>query len=351
MSPDGTTGGLPRCRARSFQVHILDLRDRATTGSCLDPTGTDRPDAAGVFSPDGRSVVYQRFDRTPARPARRRAGRRQRDRHRDRASRAARDRRTDVQQLQLHPGRQRRSCVNDGDSHDAACCPSTAPPGRRCSTGGDGVRGVSAARALIDRCLTAGRSDGATGRRHAPPRRYNRGHGPPSHPDPRRRHRSGAGGGDHPRPRRDRHRLRVGDRRGGRGRDRRVRDAAPGARPRVDPAQPGRAQGPDHDAGRRRASGASTSTLRQALGLYANLRPARSMEGLETRYEDVDLVIVRENTEDLYAGIEHMVGRDAAESIKIITRGGVRADRPLRLRVRGRQRPPARSRRSTRPTS
>ena len=44
------------------------------------------------------------------------------------------------------------------------------------------------------------------------------------------------------------------------------------------------------------------------------------MKGLETRYEDVDLVIVRENTEDLYAGIEHMVGPDAAESIKIITR-------------------------------
>ena len=61
-------------------------------------------------------------------------------------------------------------------------------------------------------------------------------------------------------------------------------------------------------------------TLRQALGLYANLRPARSMAGLETRYENVDLVIVRENTEDLYAGIEHMVGPDAAESIKIITR-------------------------------
>jgi len=61
-------------------------------------------------------------------------------------------------------------------------------------------------------------------------------------------------------------------------------------------------------------------TLRQALNLYANLRPARSMKGIESRYEDVDLVIVRENTEDLYAGIEHMVGRDAAESIKIITR-------------------------------
>ena len=61
-------------------------------------------------------------------------------------------------------------------------------------------------------------------------------------------------------------------------------------------------------------------TLRQSLDLYANLRPARSMKGLETRYDDVDLVIVRENTEDLYAGIEHMVGPDAAESIKIITR-------------------------------
>jgi isocitrate dehydrogenase (NAD+) len=61
-------------------------------------------------------------------------------------------------------------------------------------------------------------------------------------------------------------------------------------------------------------------TLRQALDLYANLRPARSMKGVETRYENVDLIIVRENTEDLYAGIEHRVGKDAAESIKIITR-------------------------------
>jgi isocitrate dehydrogenase (NAD+) len=60
--------------------------------------------------------------------------------------------------------------------------------------------------------------------------------------------------------------------------------------------------------------------LRQALNLYANLRPARSMAGVPSRYDDVDLVIVRENTEDLYAGIEHMVGRGAAESIKIITR-------------------------------
>ena len=59
--------------------------------------------------------------------------------------------------------------------------------------------------------------------------------------------------------------------------------------------------------------------LRKALDLYANLRPAKSLPGVKTRFEDIDLVIVRENTEDLYAGIEHMVTDDAAESIKIIT--------------------------------
>jgi isocitrate dehydrogenase (NAD+) len=62
--------------------------------------------------------------------------------------------------------------------------------------------------------------------------------------------------------------------------------------------------------------------LRKELDLYACLRPARSLVGVRSRYDDVDLVIVRENTEDLYAGIEHMVGEDAAESIKIITRKG-----------------------------
>jgi isocitrate dehydrogenase (NAD+) len=62
--------------------------------------------------------------------------------------------------------------------------------------------------------------------------------------------------------------------------------------------------------------------LRKALDLYANLRPAVSIPGVRSRYEGVDLVIVRENTEDLYAGIEHMAGPDAAESIKLITRGG-----------------------------
>ncbi|AEG15250.1 isocitrate dehydrogenase, NAD-dependent [Desulfofundulus kuznetsovii DSM 6115] len=61
-------------------------------------------------------------------------------------------------------------------------------------------------------------------------------------------------------------------------------------------------------------------TLRQELNLYANVRPARTLPGIVTRYQNVDLVVVRENTEDLYAGIEHRVGTDAAESIKIITR-------------------------------
>ncbi len=62
-------------------------------------------------------------------------------------------------------------------------------------------------------------------------------------------------------------------------------------------------------------------TLRQELDLYANLRPVKSFKGIKSRYEDIDLVIVRENTEDLYAGIEHKLGDYGAESIKIITRG------------------------------
>ena len=60
--------------------------------------------------------------------------------------------------------------------------------------------------------------------------------------------------------------------------------------------------------------------LRKQLDLYANIRPARTYPGIKTRYQQVDVVIVRENTEGLYAGVEHMVGEDAAESIKIITR-------------------------------
>ena len=55
--------------------------------------------------------------------------------------------------------------------------------------------------------------------------------------------------------------------------------------------------------------------LRQALNLYANLRPARSMAGVPSRYDDVDLVIVRENTEDLYAGIEYEAGTPEAQQV------------------------------------
>jgi isocitrate dehydrogenase (NAD+) len=59
--------------------------------------------------------------------------------------------------------------------------------------------------------------------------------------------------------------------------------------------------------------------LRKALDLYANLRPVRNLPGVQSRYQDVDLVIVRENTEDLYAGLEHEVVPGVVESLKIIT--------------------------------
>ena len=65
-------------------------------------------------------------------------------------------------------------------------------------------------------------------------------------------------------------------------------------------------------------------TLRQELDLYANVRPVKSFPGVPSRYENVNLVIVRENTEGMYSGIEHYIDRDhsAAESISIITRTG-----------------------------
>jgi isocitrate dehydrogenase (NAD+) len=63
-------------------------------------------------------------------------------------------------------------------------------------------------------------------------------------------------------------------------------------------------------------------TLRQKFDLYANVRPVRSLPGVKCVCTDVDLTIVRENTEDLYAGIERMVDENTAESIKRITRKG-----------------------------
>jgi isocitrate dehydrogenase (NAD+) len=59
--------------------------------------------------------------------------------------------------------------------------------------------------------------------------------------------------------------------------------------------------------------------LRKKLDLYANLRPVRTLPGVKSRYDDVDLVVVRENTEDLYSGLEHVVVPGVVESIKIIT--------------------------------
>ena len=59
--------------------------------------------------------------------------------------------------------------------------------------------------------------------------------------------------------------------------------------------------------------------LRKALDLYANLRPVRNLEGVASRFQNVDLVIVRENTEDLYSGLEHEVVPGVVESLKIIT--------------------------------
>ncbi len=61
-------------------------------------------------------------------------------------------------------------------------------------------------------------------------------------------------------------------------------------------------------------------TLRKKLGLYANLRPVKSIPGVPGRYRDVDLVVIRENTEGLYSGIERWVNDDTAEAVKRVTR-------------------------------
>lgn len=59
--------------------------------------------------------------------------------------------------------------------------------------------------------------------------------------------------------------------------------------------------------------------LRKTLDLYANVRPIKTLPGVKSRYDHVDLVIVRENTEDLYSGLEHVVVPGVVESIKVIT--------------------------------
>src|SRR5207245_8669878 len=59
--------------------------------------------------------------------------------------------------------------------------------------------------------------------------------------------------------------------------------------------------------------------LRQGLELFASIRPVKSLPGIAVPYENVDLVVVRENTEDLYSGLEHVVVPGVVESLKIIT--------------------------------
>jgi len=63
-------------------------------------------------------------------------------------------------------------------------------------------------------------------------------------------------------------------------------------------------------------------TLRTMLDLYANVRPAKSLPGIRTRFDNVDLIIVRENIEDTYSGIEHIQTADVAQGLKLITRPG-----------------------------
>jgi len=60
-------------------------------------------------------------------------------------------------------------------------------------------------------------------------------------------------------------------------------------------------------------------TLRQRLHLYANVRPAKTLPGVKSRFDNVDLVVIRENSEDLYSGLEHIVVPGVVESLKIIT--------------------------------
>lgn len=60
--------------------------------------------------------------------------------------------------------------------------------------------------------------------------------------------------------------------------------------------------------------------LRRALDLFANVRPCKNLPNVKTRYDKVDLVVIRENTEDLYAGHEHKIDENTAETIKVITR-------------------------------
>ena len=73
-------------------------------------------------------------------------------------------------------------------------------------------------------------------------------------------------------------------------------------------------------------------TLRKSLGLFANVRPVQALHPyVTTHHPGMDVVIIRENEEDLYAGIEHQQTQDVVQCLKLITRPRLRKDRPLRL--------------------
>ena len=65
-------------------------------------------------------------------------------------------------------------------------------------------------------------------------------------------------------------------------------------------------------------------TIRKSLDLFANVRPSKSLPGIKTRFDNVDLIIVRENLEDTYGGIEHMQTPEVAQCLRLITRSGSR---------------------------
>ena len=142
------------------------------------------------------------------------------------------------------------------------------------------------------------------------------GRGARRRPHPRRRNRPGADRGHAPRARGDRRRLRLGRPAGGRRRDGRAR-RQPAAR-RASSTRSGEAgvalKGPITTPvgdGFRSVNVA----LRKELDLYAQVRPCKTYPGVRTRFDDVDLVVVRENTEDLYAGIEFEQGTPEVEEL------------------------------------
>ena len=156
------------------------------------------------------------------------------------------------------------------------------------------------------------------------------------HAHPRRRHRPGSHRGGRPHPQGRRRRDRVGAPRRRRRSRSSARPVAAGGAARLDPAQQGRAEGAGDDADRRRASPASTSACARRSISTRTCGRCGTCRASTSRFTDVDLVIVRENTEDLYAGLEHEVVPGRRREPEDHHREGVDADRAVRVRARAR---------------